>query len=85
MQKIKIEGLRIEIESASSALQTKESQVSELENKGKNISEDSKKYQMQLNNLSAKYDNIRESIKELNKLSKESEKELAISKNVAFI
>ena len=82
MQKIKIEGLKIEIESASSFLQTKESQVSELENKGKNISDDSKKYQMQLNNLSAKYDNIRESIKELNKFSKESEKELAISKNV---
>ena len=82
MQKIKIEGLKIEIESASSALQTKESQVSELENKGRNISDDSKKYQMQLNNLSAKYDNIRESIKELNKVSKEGEKELAVSKNV---
>lgn len=82
MQKIKIEGLKIEIESASSVLQTKESQVSELENKGRNISDDSKKYQLQLNNLSAKYDNIRESIKDLNKLSKEGEKELAISKNV---
>ena len=82
MQKIKIEGLKIEIESASSALQTKESQVSELENKGRNISDDSKKYQMQLNNLSAKYDNIRESIKELNKVSKEGEKELAVSINV---
>ena len=84
LQKIKIEGLKIEIESAASVLQTKENQVSELENKGKNISDDSKKYQMQLNNLSAKYDSIKESIRELNKLSKESEKELASAKNVKF-
>ena len=82
MQKIKIEGLKIEIESAASVLQTKDNQVSELENKGKNITEETKKYQMQLNNLSSKYDNIKGNIRELNKLCKENEKQLANSKNV---
>ena len=82
MQKIKTVGLKIEIESAASALQTKENQVFELENKGKNITDETKKYINQLNNLNLKYDNIKENIKELNKSCKEQEKELNLSKNV---
>lgn len=84
MQKIKLEAYKIEIESAASIFQTKENQVSELENKGKSIIEETKKYQNQLNNLNTKYESLKEAIKEGNKLSKEQEKQLLISKNVSF-
>ena len=84
MQKIKIESLKIEIESANNTLQTKENQVSELENKGKNISDETKKYQNQLNNLNSKCESIKDSIKDFNKLCKEHEKELLSSKTVLF-
>lgn len=84
IQKARIEGLKIEIETETSNLISTETQLSELENKGKNISDEIKKYQTQLNNLNTKYDNLKENIKDLNKVSKESEKELFAMKNVYF-
>lgn len=63
---------------------SKETQVSELENKGKNITDETKKYLNQMNNLSQKLENLKEIIKEHNTSAKENEKELQISKNVIY-
>lgn len=84
MQKTKLEALKIELESETSTLISKETQVSELENKGKNITEETKKYLSQMNNLNQKLENLKEIIKEQNNSAKENEKELQISKNVTI-
>lgn len=79
---MKLDNLKIEIESKNSELEMKDCQINELDNKGKDIKEDSRKYLNQINSLNKRFETLTNSITSINQNIKEIEKEGMGSKNV---
>jgi peptidoglycan hydrolase CwlO-like protein len=81
-QKAKIEALAAELDRMSNIVKVKESQIEEIESKGKSISEESKKYVNQITQLNEKLEVTRKQLAEVNHKFETQNRELVNIKKV---
>ena len=84
-QRAKIENLQAEIEKLINTIQLKDSQITEIESKGKNISEESKKYVNQITTLNEKLEITKKQLTEQTSKHESQEKELITIRKVIFL
>ncbi|CAD8068993.1 unnamed protein product [Paramecium primaurelia] len=83
MQSLKVEALKQELDNLIQQNKMKENLIQEIEQKGKNIQDQTKKYNAQIVNLNEKYEQFRQKLQETQQKTKASEKEnLAITKEI---
>lgn len=82
MQRAKIEAFEVELEKLANTLRLKESYIEELESKGKNISEESKKYVNQITSLTDKLESAKKELGQTTQKLTLKDKEIANLKKV---
>lgn len=85
MQRAKIEAFEVELEKLANTLRLKESYIEELESKGKNISEESKKYVNQITSLTEKLESAKKELGQATQKVTLKDKEIANLKKVLLI
>ncbi len=84
MQKAKIETLVAELEKLVHTVKLKESYIEELESKGKNISEESKKYVTQITTLTEKLETAKKEVAQATHKIQLKDKEVQNLKKVVY-